>query len=250
MNPFASDTTTTSSASTADLEAISEKVAGLISDSQEDGFISGPEAEYLSKLAEAAIASAKRLQAGEDLDRVSADLEKSASVGKALRGAVNKVKDPKNLPVIAAGLVAAPAAIRGAKDAGEAVIEPIREEIRYRRAMALPGEEYQVDPDAARQLFIDEENPEIASEKARRKVFEILHRYAPEMTATPEIARQAIEEGLEGGDPSMVADGAMAFQNRAGGNRAVQERVRSERSKRTPSAREALDVLSNVNGLG
>jgi hypothetical protein len=157
---------------------VTDKLAEL----HQEGALSDAEYAHLSKLAQVIEADL----AGQDL---ASDKEASA-----FRDTLNNIgRSAKENPIQAATLatmglgVAAPLIGKGVR----AITDPIRENMRYKRMMALPGPKPVIADDQLPNYYVEGDD---AQEKALRKAFSIMHRYGPEITEIPELARSRMHQ--------------------------------------------------------
>ena len=74
-------------------------------------------------------------------------------------------------------------------------LDPVRESMRYRNMQALPAKRIHLSPEQAEMMYVkDNPNRDQMSDEALRKAFAIVHRYAPEITRTPELAHDFLNQ--------------------------------------------------------
>ena len=139
--------------------------------------------------------------------------------------------------------MAMPYAMHGANK----LIDPMRETLRYRRMRALPGAELTVSRNEADEYFMPEfDSQEEMEEATIRKAFGILHRHAPEITRTPELARQMLLQQLPL-NPQHLVQNAVGFARGDLDNEKIRASIRNERDKQLSSAASGVKMI--VEGL-
>jgi hypothetical protein len=126
-------------------------------------------------------------------------------------------------------------------------IDPMRESIRYRRMRALPGAELTVSRNEADEYFMPEfDSNEEMEEATIRKAFGILHRHAPEITRTPELARQMLLQQIPL-DPSRLVQNSVGFARGDLDNQKIRASIRSDQDKQLSNAAHGVKMI--IEGL-
>ena len=80
------------------------------------------------------------------------------------------------------------------------ITNPVREAMRYKNMQQLPNAaKLNLSPDQSRSFYVPEGTQDEMANKAVRKAFAILHRYAPEITRTPELAHDFLHHNTGAG---------------------------------------------------
>jgi hypothetical protein len=205
-----------------------------------EGRITENEADYLKKVAATLLA---------DLEDVPH--EKIAAWGGAARnvlGGLSRERAASILQILGGvGLTAAYTAPMASR-AVHKLVDPAIEAHRYRQMQRLEGAPLQVPRETLSKYFIpeDEDNRE---EAAIRKAFSILHRTAPEITRTPEIARVFLNEQMKG-DPVYLAQQAQNFQKGVYGLESARQGISNTSSGQMASASKGLsEIGKGIEGL-
>lgn len=189
-----------------------------------EGVITQDEADYLSKLADR-------------LESALNDHDKTASVFRSLR--------PEHLQAAALLGIGAMSAIPMAAGGISRMVDPVRENIRYGRMRGIPHGDIPVSRDEAVIWNVDDEGmtDDEMKEAILRKAFAVTHQFAPEVTRTPEIARQFLSSNVRTG-PSGLALSASGWSRDALSNEKARGDMRSARRAEYDLAAKGFRMMS------
>jgi len=227
----------------ADFSAIDAKIASLVEDPSE--------VAYLQGLVREAQAYVNARSTG---DKIASDTFKEVDevfdkkANGFLGNAMNYIKRMDPIKALVAGTLLSGPVIGAGKMMHDKVVDPFIEQMRFNRMMNLEGRPQTPGAGAADAFYVPTEmGQEERDQEAIRKMFNLVHKYNPEMTSSPEVVRSFLDENAQNsplGIMSSARDNAAAdvamSQQRA--------RMRNDLANLLQINPKAVDSLNGIMG--